>query len=584
MPFTHLLAMVAVVLGQEAPNLPRAEELLTLVPTLSTKHEAVRSFAFDIVHFTPVPGANGKNRPEGLRTRGWYAGPNQFAILMLDDADDTPLFYASDGKCLVYDALEGRCLTVEYGSLNCYFLVQDKKSLAMGTGMNTVKGGSRFDFDLRSLFKDDNLKVAAAGPDAYQLSARGEEATASIHLTPKQTVPWGRFTLSSPTGNGQDQTMLAVDLVDYNRAVGGERLAFPTLKSVGNTLRLTAYPQDNATFNEFWTAFLDGIKHKAPAEAQANFKEFNTPAMKALVVAQWLVRRSHFVRLGLRHPDFREKLKSIKGDVALLTLDPKVDWNQLLAGDKAIAPALREVLAQQTPLRQPPATPAELASAERAHKLFEGMERKLAQAKSYKVDFETEVLTTLGQGRVKGAVMLAPGNRMKLSWAFFTPEQIRQAQAVQPDSQVVMLSDGKTFVVTSDPAGKPTRAEAVKEKHQDTFSSWGFRIGLFHTSSRLNQVADEEERKSIKLSDFKSVGDEKVSGRPANVIQFTVTKYNVSTFHKLWLDAATGLPLKLVAKTREGMGCIETYADWQIDPTLPDEAFALPNDLRTVDK
>lgn len=583
MPLTHLLILTTLALGQEAPKLPSAQDLLPLLPTLSTKHEAVRSFAFDIVHYTPVADASGKNATESLRTRGWYAGPNQFAVLMLDDADNTPLFYASDGKCLVYDVLEGRCFTVEYGSLNCYFLVQDKASLAMGTGMNVVKGGSRFDFDLRSLFKEDNLKVTAAGPGSYQLSARGEEATASILLSPKGIVPWGRFTLSSPKENGQDQTLLAIDLVDYNRAVGGERLAFPALNPVGNKLRLTAFPQNDTSFDEFWKAYLDGFKHKAPPEAQANFKEFDTPAMKALVLAQWVVRRSHFMRMGLRHPAFREKLKSAQGDVALLASDRKIDWDQLVARDKAISGALREVLAQQTPLRQPLPTPAEVASAHRAKTLFEAMERKLAQAKSFKVKFESEVLTTMSLGRIEGILMLAPGNRMNLSWSFSTPEQIRLAQAVQPESQAVLLSDGKNFVVTSDSKGKPTRVEAVKEKHQQTLSSWGFRIGLFYTSGRLNQVECEEDRNAIKLSDFKTAGEEEVDGRPANVIQFTLTKNNVPTFHKLWLDQETGLPLKLVVRTREGMGCSETYHNWQLDLALPDDAFTVPKGARTSD-
>jgi hypothetical protein len=71
--------------------------------------------------------------------------------------------------------------------------------------------------------------------------------------------------------------------------------------------------------------------------------------------------------------------------------------------------------------------------------------------------------------------------------------------------------------------------------------------------------------RSLKLSDFKAVGD-----RRTEVIEFNLAKSG-----KLWLDAETGLPLKLVAENREGLGIVETYRKWVLDGT-----FALPSGLK----
>src|SRR5689334_19617442 len=90
-------------------KLPTVEQLIPLVPRVSSRSEHVRSFAFETTFFS-----DGTN---GMRTRGWYAGPGRFALLVLDAADNTPLLYASGGKGVVYDALAGRCLPFDYGSI-----------------------------------------------------------------------------------------------------------------------------------------------------------------------------------------------------------------------------------------------------------------------------------------------------------------------------------------------------------------------------------------------------------------------------------------------------------------------------------
>jgi outer membrane lipoprotein-sorting protein len=82
----------------------------------------------------------------------------------------------------------------------------------------------------------------------------------------------------------------------------------------------------------------------------------------------------------------------------------------------------------------------------------------------------------------------------------------------------------------------------------------------------------------VKLSDFRTAGQDKIDGRQATVIRFTLTRGVVSTYHRLWLDAETGLPLKLAVQTPDHMGVIETYRNWKLDPQVPDATFAIPKD------
>jgi len=201
-----------------------------------------------------------------------------------------------------------------------------------------------------------------------------------------------------------------------------------------------------------------------------------------------------------------------------------------------------------------------------AQTLFETMEKKLASAKGYQVDFETDSETTLAQGKAKGTLLLVPGNRMKFTVGYPGIDA----------SLITFVSDGKSLAILKGLGAKPERTiEPVNDKYQDTLSGWGFRIGLFMSMSHVNRGDDDDYRK-LKLSNFQTAGKEKVEGRQANVIEFTLTKGTVGTKHKLWLDTQTGLPLQLVAENGGVFRVVEIYRNWQLNPQLPDETFDLP--------
>jgi hypothetical protein len=473
---TLTLAVASVAAGQELPGSPSAAELIALVPIVSSENEKHRSFAFDVLICTD--GAS------GMRTRCWYSRPRHKSMMIIDEADNTPLLYASGGQGVVYDALAGRCLPFTYGSM-CYFVgMKDEKSLLMLGGFGTDPGGGRFDIDLQSLFRPKSTTVEALGLGAYRLTDSGQETRSSICLAPKEAVFWGQCTLSSLKSKPGDPPWTVVELVDVNREIDEQRLAFPALQPSAAKLGLTPFPRDDPELNRLWQLWLDGFKQNAPAEQQAKVKELDTLEMETTLLPQMLVLRSHFVRMGLRNPMMRGKAGK-EGDNPLLPQNLKIDWDAVAARDKTIAAALRELLKEQMPLREPPPSAASQAEAQ---KLFQKMEQKLAAARGYQVDFESDVTTTMSMGKVKGTLLLAPGNRMKCTWQFNAPDDVK----LQPEPSISVISDGKTFAVHNGRDAMCNKVEPVNDQHQDTVSGWGFRTSLFYTiMGRVNHGRDE---------------------------------------------------------------------------------------------
>ena len=69
----------------------------------------------------------------------------------------------------------------------------------------------------------------------------------------------------------------------------------------------------------------------------------------------------------------------------------------------------------------------------------------------------------------------------------------------------------------------------------------------------------------------------------ANLIEYPIDvggKGNSKLTCKLWLDSQTGLPVKRVVIWTQGEKSItlvtETYSQWELDPKLPEDTFALP--------
>lgn len=81
--------------------------------------------------------------------------------------------------------------------------------------------------------------------------------------------------------------------------------------------------------------------------------------------------------------------------------------------------------------------------------------------------------------------------------------------------------------------------------------------------------------KLYKLEGFKMSAPEKVAGRDAKVIKFTVEPGTPVT---LWIDAETLLPLQSIQGTwgKGNAGTKEVYSEFKLNPKIEDKSFDLP--------
>jgi len=213
------------------------------------------------------------------------------------------------------------------------------------------------------------------------------------------------------------------------------------------------------------------------------------------------------------------------------------------------------------------AVPA-VAAQDGAQKLYEAMEQKIAKAKAFKFAYEAE-------GASKGILIVATGTRLKS-----TSERMDGKTAIK----VMFVSDGKTLVFQGD----EKRGKAVSDNFCDFFKGFLNRGGLLVAMDSMAKPASFggkgklHDPATFKLSAFKMVGKEKVGGRQANVLEYQIMVPALPSFKatcKLWLDAQDNLPLKRIfvdINNGETNRVVENYSQWEIDPTLAEDTFALP--------
>jgi outer membrane lipoprotein-sorting protein len=212
------------------------------------------------------------------------------------------------------------------------------------------------------------------------------------------------------------------------------------------------------------------------------------------------------------------------------------------------------------------------AQDDEAEKLFRAMEKKIAQAKAFRVSFtiETKGDTKERLGRFKGSLLLTNDNkgRMKISG-------IDRGQARNWD----MVSDGKQVKLEG-------RTLATPKKFHSFASTFVTRLGVFPGFPGIPFVIAEADRldkvEGSKLDawNFKAGTAEKVDGRDAKVVSFKVGEKGDrdAAAVTVWIDRRTLLPLKrvVVVWPRSAAMVTETYNQFTLDPKLDAGTFELP--------
>jgi outer membrane lipoprotein-sorting protein len=214
-----------------------------------------------------------------------------------------------------------------------------------------------------------------------------------------------------------------------------------------------------------------------------------------------------------------------------------------------------------------------LAQDNEAKKLFLAMEKKIAEAKAFKV---AVVIDTKGEtkdmvGSYKGFLVLTEDNKARLQVSGVDFGEVRRWE---------MVSNGKQLKLRPFSLGVPETAKdeatlpAPKTLHRDLvrrISSLGVFLNLGPALSAVGMEAAILGK--LDISNFKAGAAEIVGGRDAQVVRYKI-KNNDAAF-TVWIDTKTLLPLKRVIQTKR-MGTItETYKELTLDPKIEAGAFEL---------
>lgn len=210
-----------------------------------------------------------------------------------------------------------------------------------------------------------------------------------------------------------------------------------------------------------------------------------------------------------------------------------------------------------------------------AEKLFRSMEQKVRKAKTLQFRFDA---TMIGAGanadNLKGTLTLGEGDKLRMEV---------EGKQFGTECKLTFTSDGtdlKSFGYTKAP-GRPKQDRNETQKSPKGIGAYfrgaqpreGFFLCLLKINGRFEPAPDD-----FKISDFKLAGEEKLGKRNTQVIQYTVKDKDANLGSmKVWLDAKTKLPVKLVmtADAPATIVITETYSEFTIDANVDAKLFEL---------
>jgi hypothetical protein len=213
-----------------------------------------------------------------------------------------------------------------------------------------------------------------------------------------------------------------------------------------------------------------------------------------------------------------------------------------------------------------------------AEKLFRAMEKKIREARAFRVAVDIRITAEREKdkdqgGHLKGSLILTQDNKARLT--------IRGKVAGEAvDREIV--SDGKHITWKDSLPEPPERAtQTAPKKLHDRLSKLLTRAGVYGTSESIavaNGFGEEipASVQRVDAWDFEGGGAAKVGGRDARVVRYKVgLKGEGAGRATLWIDARTLLPLQYVIGDGTG-GVTEIYQEFTLDPKVEAKSFALP--------
>jgi outer membrane lipoprotein-sorting protein len=206
---------------------------------------------------------------------------------------------------------------------------------------------------------------------------------------------------------------------------------------------------------------------------------------------------------------------------------------------------------------------------EDAEKTFRAMESKVAKADTLQVTFEGKLEGPKGEGgSFKGQVQVGTGNKARIEAELTFMGKSSKMTMISDGTKMASVMDGKSNTQDTPPAMRSLMTVAL--------ARLGIGTAVFMVSAPGDKTNPLE---TIKVSDFKKGKAEKVGDRMADVIEYKLNINGKMTDCAVWIDSATGLPLRRTLRGSEVGATFtftETYGMFAINPKLDAKVFALP--------
>jgi hypothetical protein len=286
------LSFVSLAGGLEAD--PTAEQLISLAPVIRSSDAAVRSIR--------VTGCAEQEGGVNVRFYALYQAPGRYMSCFLDGTDDTPIFFHSGGKMLIYNSIDNYIAYTDFSYIELS-VAQSDEDLHFQLGLtktNEKDSGGLFSVDLRSLYgaparDGEATRIGAKEYSLKRATKRGSLMIASLDLT--RSRPFHQFEVYSTS---KRKPSLSIT-IDEDAEVPW--VAMPPKELLGKRIGIKDWSKDRLPENAATLAY---------------------------------IVRACNGRLAIRDKNLRNDFESRYG--------VHVDWKKVEMQDRRISQALREEL------------------------------------------------------------------------------------------------------------------------------------------------------------------------------------------------------------------------------------------------
>lgn len=202
-----------------------------------------------------------------------------------------------------------------------------------------------------------------------------------------------------------------------------------------------------------------------------------------------------------------------------------------------------------------------------AKKLFDSMEKKLAGAKSVKLEFTGKMNWDDRQAKFDGSLIVANGNKYRLVMTAMHAGKKREVNVACDGKQISAVRDGKTKTFAAPPD--------VAKWLRVSIGRSGITLVLL-LDINITKPRGDNLRNAYTASDFQLGKTASVGKRKARILKYKLTRQKLVFHVTAWIDTKTGLPLKRTFRQQGKDNVLTETTTWTLNPKLDEKTFKLP--------